>query len=175
MQKNLLGMLPERKPNRRQKKNEQNRSSHCFLWYYNTIVATFSKNIEILEPVAVKLTEVRVIDAAQRDQIKRITYKSIKVQALMEAVDAMIKKAVQPHIQLRKFMGVLNLYECFHHVIYELQQQGLFFQNLKINYNFVTIGFIPLLPAFDSASQVSHTCIEEIKLITGHGIRIDTG
>ena len=140
MQKNLLGMLPERKPYRRQKKNEQNRSSHCFLWYYNTIIATFSKNIEILEPVAVKLTEVQVIDAAQRDQIKRITYKSIKIQALMGAVDAMIKKAVQPHIQLRKFMGVLNFYECFHHVIYKLQQQGLFFRNLKIKFEFVILS-----------------------------------
>ena len=124
-------MLSERKPYRSQKKHEQNRSSHWFLRYYNTIVANFSKNIEILESVAVKLTEERVIGAAQRDHIKTIPCKFIKIRALMEAVDAMIKKAARPHIQLRKFMGVLAPYKCFSHVIYELQQQGLFFRKFK--------------------------------------------
>ena len=126
MQKNLLGTLPKRKPNRKQKKDEQNRSSQLFLQYYDVISEIFSDNIEISEAVAVKLTEMRLLDPTERDQINAITCESIKVRAMMRSVDAVLKKAVRPDIQLRKLMGVLASYKCFSCAIRELQtNEGL--------------------------------------------------
>ena len=131
MQKILLGKLPNKTPKRPQKKDEQNRPSQLFLQYYDAILEIFSKNIKISEAVAVKLTEIQLIDTAERDQVKTITCESIKIRALMGAVNTMIKKAVRPHVQLRRFMGVLVPYECFSHIIDELQKAGLFYQNIK--------------------------------------------
>ena len=126
MQKNLLGKLPKWKPNRKQKKHEQNKSSQLFLRYYDVILDIFSKNIEISEEVAVKLTEIRLLDPTERDQINTITCEFIKVRAMMRSVDAVLKKAVRPHIQLQKFMGVLAPYKCFSCVVHELQtNEGL--------------------------------------------------
>ena len=121
MQKNLLGKLPKWKPNRKQKKDEQNRSSQLFLQYYDVISEIFSDNIEISEAVAVKLTEMRLLDPTERDQINAITCESIKIRAMMRSVDAVLKKAVRPDIQLRKLMGVLASYKCFSCVIHKLQ------------------------------------------------------
>ena len=86
----------------------------------------FSDNIEISEAVAVKLTEMRLLDPTERDQINAITCESIKIRAMMRSVDAVLKKAVRPDIQLRKLMGVLASYKCFSCVIRELQtNEGL--------------------------------------------------
>ena len=136
-------MLPKLQPNRgqkklEQKKHEQNRSSQLFLQYYNAILEIFSKIIKISEAVAVKLTEVQLIDAAERDQMNAITCESIKIRALMGAVNTMIKKAVRPRVQLRIFMGVLVPYDCFSHIIDELRKAGLFYQNnYKSNLMFI--------------------------------------
>ena len=132
MQKNLLEKLPDRKQYpyyREQKKPEWNNSLRRFLQYYHEILEIFSKNIEISEPVAENLKEAGLIDAVERDQVKTIACEPIKIRALMRAVSIMIKKAVRPHTQLQKFVGVLSLYKCFSDVVHELKE-GLFYQNL---------------------------------------------
>ena len=128
-----MGKLPDKKPYpyyREQKKPEWNYSSQRFLQCYNVILEIFSKNTEISEPVAEKLKEAGLIAAVERDQVKTIACESIKIRALMRAVNIMIKKAVRPHTQLQKFIGVLSLYKCFSDVVHELKE-GLFYQNVK--------------------------------------------
>ena len=127
MQKDLLSKLPPPL----QEKEEQKKPSELFRQYYDTILEVLSIEKSISEPLAKKLTEVQLIDASERDQVKTITCEPIKIRALMRAVDIMIEKAVLPDIQLQRFMGVLAPYVCFSHIIVELQEAGLFYQNLK--------------------------------------------
>ena len=112
-------------------KEEQDKPSELFRQYYDTILEVLSSEKSISEPLAKTLTEVKLIDASERDQVNTITCELIKIRALMRAVDIMIEKAVLPDIQLQRFMGVLSLYDCFIDVVDELQEAGLFYQNLK--------------------------------------------
>ena len=127
MQKDLLSKLPPPL----QEKEEQKKPSELFRQYCDTILEVLSSEKSISEPLAKTLTEVQLIDASERDQVKTITCEPIKIRALMRAVDIMIEKAVLPDIQLQRFMGVLSLYDCFIDVVDELQEAGLFYQNLK--------------------------------------------